>query len=223
MRNANLTQHAETRLAERSKLSPGALKCLLDNGVTVPVALQKGGRHAKRLVYSSADQDWLIVVQDAGDGDILTVMPLDYLKNRIPVTAAQRRSARSRVLAFERPRQRCSVTGSPVTATSAGNPVVPPSPKQPLLAQGLKLGVSYTIGGALFSRNLPATLPEHGAPATWAVPGEIHAWLRERLIEEGIPFKAILSIRVRWKGQWEIAEGLLEHLPLTFEEIEACR
>jgi hypothetical protein len=115
------------------------------------------------------------------------------------------------------------VAGSPVSATSVGNTVVPPPPKQISLAGGLKLGVSYTIGGAFFSKNLPATLPEHGVPATWTVPGEIHAWLRERLIEEGIPFKAILSIRVRWQGQWEIAEGLLEHLPLTFEEIEACR
>src|SRR2546421_358030 len=97
MRNSNLTRHAEARLSERCKLSPQKLKRLLDNGVAVPVATQKGGRHATRLVYSSPDQAWFIVVQDADDGGVLTVIPLEYVKDRIPVSAAQRRSARSRV------------------------------------------------------------------------------------------------------------------------------
>ncbi|MEI6195194.1 MAG: hypothetical protein WCS42_12775 [Verrucomicrobiota bacterium] len=88
MRNANLTQHAAIRLSERSKLSPESLTRLLDNGVTIPVALQNGGRHAKRLLYSSPDHAWLIVVQDADDGGILTVMPLDYVKHYLGVTAS---------------------------------------------------------------------------------------------------------------------------------------
>ncbi len=167
MRNANLTRHAEVRLGERCKLSPEKLKNLLDHGVTIPVALQKGGRHAKRLLYSSPDHAWLIVVQDADDGGILTVMPLDFVKHHLGVTAAQRRSARSRVLAFEKPRaprQSCTATSIAVTATTAGNAVVPP-PDQSSVAKGLKLRVNFTIGGAVFSKNLPATLPEHGEPA----------------------------------------------------------
>jgi hypothetical protein len=73
MRNSNLTRHAEKRLGERCKLSPEKLKRLLDNGVAIPVALQKGGRHAKHLLYSCPDQDWFIVIQDANDGGVLTV------------------------------------------------------------------------------------------------------------------------------------------------------
>jgi len=46
MRNANLIRHAGERLVERCKLSPDKLKHLLDNGVAIPVALQKGRRHA---------------------------------------------------------------------------------------------------------------------------------------------------------------------------------
>ena len=226
MRTAILTRHAAARLGERCKLSPENLKRLLDNGVTIPVALQKGGRHAKRLLYSTPEQAWFIVVQDADDGGILTVMPLDYLKDRIAVTAAQRRCARSRVLAFEKPRltrATCAPAASPHPDSALDYAIVPPLPEQFPMVKGLKLRVCYTSAGAVLYKNLSATLPEHGDPAAWNTPGDIHVWLREQLIAAGIPFKSVGHISARDKGQWESADGLLEHLPLTAEEIDACK
>ena len=55
MRNPNLTRHAEVRLSERCKISPENLKRLLDNGLTVPVATQKCGRHANRPLSKFID------------------------------------------------------------------------------------------------------------------------------------------------------------------------
>jgi hypothetical protein len=227
MRNANLTRHAELRLGERCKLSPEKLKHLVDHGVTIPVALQKGGRHAKRLLYSSPDQAWFIIVQDADDGGILTVMPLDYLKHRIAVTAAQRRSARSRVHAFENPRvtrTTCSPVASPTPENSVDNAVAPPPMSKPAsAANGWKVRVCYTVHGATRYKNLPRTHPEHGDPADWTAPGLVHTWLRECLIEAGITFRSVEHVTAERKGLSTSADCLLEHLPLTHEEIEACR
>ncbi len=93
MRSAKLTRHAEERLLERSKLHPDTLRRLLDRGASITIATQKGGRHAKRLLYSNADESWFIVIQDSNNGGVLTVIPLDFVKDRLPVTAAQKRSA----------------------------------------------------------------------------------------------------------------------------------
>ena len=227
MRNANLTRHAEVRLGERCKLSPEKLKNLLDHGVTIPVALQKGGRHAKRLLYSSPDQEWFIIVQDADDGGILTVMPLDYLKHRIAVTAAQRRSARSRVHAFENPRvtrTNCSPAASPAPKSSVDTVVaLPPMPEKTSAANGWRVRVCYTTRGATFYKTLPRTHPEHGDPTDWTTPGLVHSWLRDCLIEAGIPFRSVEHLTAEHKGLSESADCLLEHLPMTHEEIEACR
>jgi hypothetical protein len=71
--------------------------------------------------------------------------------------------------------------------------------------------------------NLPRTLPEHGDPEDWTTPGMIHDWLRERLIEASIPFKSVELIGAERKGLSVSADCLLEHLPLTLKEIQACR
>ena len=223
MRNANLTRHAEVRLSERCQLSPEKLKHLLNNDVAIPVALQKGGRHAKRLLYSSSDQAWFIIVQDADDGGVLTVMPLDYLKHRIAVTAAQRRSARSRVRALENPRvarTNCQANGSPAIQAQVAAPLLHAKSAP---ANGWKIRVCYTARGATFHKNLPRTLPEHGSPAEWTVPGTMHVWFRESLMTAGIPFRAVEHVTAERAGVTAAADCLMEHLPMTAEEIEACK
>src|ERR1039457_7180407 len=108
MRNATLTAHAEERLKERCKLTPERLKSLLDNGASITVATQNGGRHVKRLLYSTPDKAWLIVVQDGKDGEVLTVMPFEYVENRLPVTADQKRRARKQARIFEAAQRICA-------------------------------------------------------------------------------------------------------------------
>ena len=101
MQIANFTKHAETRLGERSKLSPENLKRLLDNNVWIPLAPGKGARQVKRLLYSSPDHGWLTVVQDIADGSVLTVFPVDYHGKRHKISLDQRRIARRRTQVFE--------------------------------------------------------------------------------------------------------------------------
>ena len=227
MRESNLTLHAEQRLTQRTRLSPDQLKTLLDHGATVPVATQKGGRFAQRLVYSTVDEKWFIVVQDADDGGVLTVMPLDYVKGRLPVTAAQKRSARKRVHALENPPRPCPkpIPCPQLTVTASGGGTAAPAsgfPARPFRG-GWRIRVCYTLAGVTTYRNLPATSPEHGDPADWAEPGPIHHWLRDKLIEANIPLHAVACLHALRKNVAESADFLLEHLPMTREEIEACR
>lgn len=232
MRNATLTRHAEVRLSERCSLTPERLKCLLDHGASIPVATQKGGRHAKRLLYSPPDETWFIVVQDGNNGGVLTVMPLEYLKNRLPVTAAQKRSARKRVRSFETNKGNPSPCPASNTNTgpalSAAVPLATPPPESSEPpptppGSGWRICVRYTAAGRPLFRALPRTDPEHGQPCDWTTPGPIHAWLRERLLEAAIPFWAIQSISAQRRGEIHPADSLLEHLPMTPQEIEQCR
>ncbi len=219
MRPATLTRHAEQRASERCSLSLADLKQYLDNGLTVLLAFQKGGRHAKRLIYSPHDNKWFVVVQDGDNGGVLTVMPLDYLKNRIPATAAQKRSARKRVRDFLKIPQ----TAPPALVVSCPQQFEAglPPPPEPL---GWRIRIRFQINGKTCFKALPRTLPEHGDPGHWTEPAPIHAWLRDRIIEAGIPFSGIEWILAGRTSKSERPEDcLLEHLPLTPEEIDACR
>jgi hypothetical protein len=121
-------------------------------------------------------------------------------------------------------RTTCTATTSPALEFSAEDAVAPlPMPNQTSATKGWKIRVCYTLRGATFYKNLPRTLPEHGDLADWTAPGPVHSWLRERLIEAGIPFKSVEHITADRKGFSESADCLLEHLPMTHEEIEACK
>jgi len=97
-------------------------------------------------------------------------------------------------------------------------PPVPVSTPVP----GWKIQVRYNKNGKQHSRNLGRTLAEHGDPADWAVPGPIHRWLKDQLVASEIPFSGIESIVAGRKEILETVDQLLEHLPLTPEEIESC-
>ncbi|MFM1747361.1 MAG: hypothetical protein RLZZ188_1027 [Verrucomicrobiota bacterium] len=62
-----------------------------------------------------------------------------------------------------------------------------------------------------------------GDPADWAEPGPIPPWLREKLIEANIPFHAVACLNAMRKNLPESVDFLLEHLPMTPDEIDACR
>ena len=100
MKEANFSNHAKQRIGERCSLSQDDIKRILDNDGTIVIHLQKGGRYAHRLLYSVTDEDWFMVVQDGGDGGVLTVMPLEYL---IPILTDYRNneSGRSVCLSVE--------------------------------------------------------------------------------------------------------------------------
>lgn len=215
MKRASLTNHAKQRLGERCSLAEAEVRQFLDAGAGIPIHLQKGGRYVHRLIYSPKDEDWFMVVQDGGDGGVLTVMPLSFLEGRTEVTATQRRQARSRALEAYRNK-------TPVTAaTTGGQTRHPASQPQPL--PGWKIQVRYDSGGKIINRNLGRTLPARGGPPNWLSPGLVHDWFKERLLEMKIPILAIRFIRAEHKGQVRRVNQLLEHLPLTPEELESFR
>jgi hypothetical protein len=78
----------------------------------------------------------------------------------------------------------------------------------------------------LYRLRIEAGLPNRGEPVPapdWATPGPLRVWLRERLIEAGIPFRTMERISTERKGQPASVEGFLEHLPMIREEIGAFR
>jgi hypothetical protein len=214
MQIANFTKHAETRLGERSKLSPDKLRLLLDNGYSTLVAVREKGRYAMRLVFSIEDRNWFVVVQDAGDAGILTVLPWEYQKKRLSITGDHRRNARRRARAFERACERMILRLPTDPSDSAALAEK---------AAASKIFVSYVHNGSTCVKQLAVTSPRNADPASWNVFGPIHEWLRERIIESGIPFRAILKLSAKVKNRVVSADALLENLRMTPEEIEACR
>jgi hypothetical protein len=100
---------------------------------------------------------------------------------------------------------------------------VPPPVTASIPLPGWKVVVHYNKGGLTRLKNLGRTPAEHGDPADWMIPGPIHNWLKEKLVKAEISFSSIECLMVERKGGMETADHLLEHLPLTQEEIESCR
>ena len=202
------------------------LRQLLDGGAGIHIHLQKGGRYSHRLIYSHPDEDWFMVVQDGGDGGILTVMPLSFLEGRTEVTAAQKRQARSRAREVKKIAEAKPASPPPEKIELPAPPPTPPPAAPPVAEQeplpGWKIRVRYHEGGKTHFKNLRRTLAEHGNPADWLVPGPVDHWLKERLAAEKIPFASVECIVAERKNSSEHVEQLLEYLPLTPEEIAAC-
>jgi hypothetical protein len=222
MKAASLTTHAKKRISERCGLSETELRRLLDAGANIPIHLQKGGRYAHRLVYSHKDDDWFMVVQDGGDGGILTVMPLSYLEGRTEVTAAQKRQARSRAMEIKKIAEAKPASPPPEKIEPPAPAPAPPPVAMQEPPPGWRIRVRYHHEGKTHFKNLLRTPAEHGNPADWSVPGPVHVWLKQRLVEEAIPFASIECIVAERKNSMEHVDYLMEYLPLTPEEIEAC-
>lgn len=216
MKSASLTNHALSRLGERSSLSQEEITGILDAGGGIPISLQKGGRHAHRLIYSPRDEDWFMVVQDGGDGGVLTVMPLAFLEGRTTVTAAQKRQARRKAIDAQ---DAMKAAAAPVLTV-----LPPPASTQPTSTRLWKFRVRYRGEVRSIFKMLPWVPFDLGGPEDWSVAGPIHLWLKERLVEAQIPIGKIESIAAISRKQFVIpVEHIMEHLPMTAEEIDLCR
>jgi hypothetical protein len=215
VKEANFSNHAKQRIGERCSLSQEQIKRILDNDGTVVIHLQKGGRYAHRLLYSVADEDWFMVVQDGGDGGVLTVIPLEFLKGRTSVTAAHKRQARKRALSLKKmAKMEPPKKQDPIPAKSVKT--IPPLP-------GWRVQVIHITDGMRHSKSLGRTLEEHGDPPKWDVFGPVHVWTKSRLVDLAIPLSSVRGF-VASKGKIsQEADGLLEFLPMTEEEIKTFR
>ena len=216
MKPASLTRHARKRITERCGLSQDGLKRILDGNGGVAIHLQKGGRYVHRLIYSPKDEEWFMVVQDGGDGGVLTVMPLDFLEGRTEVTAAHKRQARHRAVEIMKPAKPAppKPVAPPPPARKPKPDFVPPTP-----LPGWKILVRWIDAGKVNSKNLSRPPVEYGGPPDWTIPGPIHQWLKERLVQHGIPLTAIQQVWAEQRDGLAVVDQLLEHLPLTAEEM----
>jgi hypothetical protein len=220
VKEANFSNHAKQRIGERCSLSQEEIKRILDNDGSVVIHLQKGGRYAHRLLYSLADEHWFMVVQDGGDGGVLTVMPLEFLEGRTSVTAAHKRQARKRAFLLEKkksapPDHHTGQHSEPAGKTSINN--VPPLP-------GWRIQVFYVLEGRHLSTKLQGrTLESHGSPSGWQVLGPVHHWVKTQLIESSIPLTSIISFVASRGKITQNVDCLLENLPMTDEEISQFR
>lgn len=222
MKEANFTNHAKRRIGERCSLSQSEIKNILDADGTVVIHLQKGGRYAHRLLYSVRDKEWFMIVQDGGDGGVLTVMPLEYLSGRVTVTAAQKRVARNRALKLENqasaPPKPAATVETPVAANT--KTVVPDKPPFP----GWRVSVHYILDGQTHIKKLGSRTPvDFGSPDDWQCPGMIHHWIKCQLIASAIPVTAIKAFFASKGKITERVDCLLENLPLTEAEINLFR
>jgi hypothetical protein len=99
--NTNFTKHARQRLEERFTIPPDTLIEQLNIGqLGIRLTMQGETRILHRLTWSETDNDYLVVVQDIVDGNIITILSLDMVKLKYPekITEAKLRRAKNQVL-----------------------------------------------------------------------------------------------------------------------------
>jgi hypothetical protein len=212
-----ITQHAALRLEERTSIRPEALVAMIKAGATSVIEMLAAAKYAHHLFYSPEDMDWYVAIVK-NSRQILTVMPAGYEQKRVRITAAQKRSVRRKALDWER---QGGLSAAPLEQPAAQASNVSSGTTNGL--PGWKVIVSYTLDGCPLSKNLGRTNEAHGTPEDWSEHGEVHHWLKKRLMDTGIPVRAIRTFRVE-KKSGEPLDGwhLLENLPLTPEEIDDC-
>lgn len=94
---AHFSKHAKTRLAERTRLTVTALARLLDEDRAASLGYHVGYRHWHRLIYSTPDRGYFVVVQDHRDGGVITIISLDnYIEHFGSVSEKRQRKALER-------------------------------------------------------------------------------------------------------------------------------
>lgn len=108
--------------------------------------------------------------------------------------------------------------------TQSPSPVSDDTPESdaPPPIRAWSLTVCYVKNGKFIRKKLKGVPMEYGDPVEWQSPGPIHQWLKEQLQAQKIPFHCIDWITAERKRECESADCLLEHLPLSPEEIDAC-
>ena len=75
------TLHAKERLQERTTISDIELAHILDNNKAVTVGHEYQSNRYSRLVFSPADKEFFIAVQDAKSGTVVTILTIEYWNN----------------------------------------------------------------------------------------------------------------------------------------------
>lgn len=73
---ARLTRHAQQRIGDRLSTDAADVAAILDHDLAVLVGTTSG--HLHRLFFSPADEQCFVAIQDQENGDVVTILPLDY-------------------------------------------------------------------------------------------------------------------------------------------------
>ena len=103
MATTTFTIHGLQRTQQRLSISPSQVADLLDDGLYIDVGVEPGTSKRHRLFYSPCDGFCFIAIQDASNGEVVTVLPLAYHDNLAwPVLPDQERAAREIILPHAR-------------------------------------------------------------------------------------------------------------------------
>lgn len=73
---ARFTRHAQERIVDRVSMGVADVAAILDHDLALLVGAKSG--HSHRLFFSPADEQCFVAIQDQENGDVVTVLPLDY-------------------------------------------------------------------------------------------------------------------------------------------------
>jgi len=81
MKQTRLTTHALMRLSERTSITPQSLKKILDGEKYIFLGKERDNNRFSKLFFSKSDDHFYIAIQDAEDGDVVTILTLEYWHN----------------------------------------------------------------------------------------------------------------------------------------------
>lgn len=99
---ARLTSHAQERLTARTALTEPELLDMLDNSFCVPLGTEGRSQKVHKLVGNAQDENCFIVVQDEANGEVVTILSLDY-HNRWNIDISAVKEARRLATAWRYP------------------------------------------------------------------------------------------------------------------------
>lgn len=88
-----LSIHATERLRERTKLQDEEFLSLMDSSIPIPLGEEEGKTHY--LFFSPPDDLCFVAVKDPKNGEIITILPLDYHKWEISLEPQQETKAQT--------------------------------------------------------------------------------------------------------------------------------
>lgn len=201
---ARLTRHAQERIGDRLSMAPDEVAAILDHDFAVPLGADSGRLH--RLFFSPADKQCFVAVQDQENGDVVTILPLDYHRSLAWEVSPEAQDEAQSLLGVKSPTEPSGPSlGSDLSdvVTSAGGPESP---------RVFRIGCYVlTSDGQIRGRSL-GSMPlarVGGDLSRVQESGDVLAEIRQRVAENLQPDEVLRSVFVRRRhGEAVPIEGL---------------
>lgn len=117
---ARFTHHAQERVVDRLSIDVADVAAILDHDLALLVGAKSG--HSHRLFFSPPDEQCFVAIQDQQNGDVVTVLPLDYHSSLgWEVSIKAQKEAERLLLGSMRSATRAAETGEPSSAPGLPN------------------------------------------------------------------------------------------------------